>query len=113
MNTKLYVANLPYSITEAALRAAFDPYGSVVQIAIMYDRDTGRTRGFAFVTLGTPEEAKAAVDGLSGTDLGGRTIRVSEAKPQTTSSPAATGRERHFGPDRKAGAFGARYRDRR
>lgn len=76
---KLFVGNLPYSATEDEVRELFEPYGSVVDLHIPLDRDTGRPRGFAFVTLTDREAGEAAIRGLDGTQIGGRDLRISEA----------------------------------
>ena len=80
---RLYVGNLSFSTTEDALQAQFGTYGQVDEVAVITDRDTGRPRGFAFVTMSNDDEARAAVEGLNGTDLDGRTITVNEARPKT------------------------------
>jgi RNA recognition motif-containing protein len=77
---KLYVGNLTYDTTEATVEALFSAHGSVVSVALINDRDTGRPKGFGFVEMSTPEEAAAAKAALDGTDLGGRTIKVDIAK---------------------------------
>jgi RNA recognition motif-containing protein len=82
MNSKLYVGNLSFDTTETELRSAFGQHGSVTDIYIASDRMTGRPRGFAFVTMGTEQESKAATDKLNGTDLGGRAITVNAARPK-------------------------------
>lgn len=117
---KLYIANLSYEINESSLREVFEPYGNVTEALIPTDRATGRPRGFGFVTFDTPEAAKSAIDGMNGRELDGRSIKVSEARPKTAPGEApATGASTHdsprknFGPDRRAGAFAARYRNRR
>lgn len=78
----LYVGNLPHSTTEADLRTAFAVYGQVDSVNIITDRDTGRARGFAFVEMGDSGSAEKAIAALNGSDLGGRTIQVNEAKPK-------------------------------
>ena len=116
MPSQLYVANLAYTVTETILRAAFEPHGVVTEARVMYDRETGRSRGFAFVSYEDPAAATAATNALSGSELEGRPIRVSAAQApggSAANSGATEARERRFGPDRKAGAFGARYRNRR
>ena len=80
---KLYVGNLSFSTTEEALQAEFGAHGQVEEVALITDRDTGRPRGFAFVTMNNDTEARAAIEGLNGTDIDGRTITVNEAKPKT------------------------------
>ncbi len=82
MNNKLYVGNLPFKVTENELTDAFSEFGVVVETALITDRDTGRPRGFGFVTMGSPEEAERAVEGMNGKDLGGRTLTVNVARPR-------------------------------
>lgn len=79
----LYVGNLPHSTTESELRAAFEAHGAVEKVSIVTDRDTGRARGFAFVEMTDSGEADKAVAALNGTELGGRTLTINEAKPKT------------------------------
>ena len=80
---KLYVGNLPYNTSEDDLRTLFTQYGSVDSVAIITDRDTGRSKGFGFVEFGNDEEAKNAIQGLSGQEYGGRALTVNEARPKT------------------------------
>jgi RNA recognition motif-containing protein len=89
----LYVGNLPHSTTETDLRNAFGVYGPVDSINIITDRDTGRARGFAFVEMGDSGGAEKAIAGLNGSDLGGRTIQVNEARPKTE-RPRGSGGQR-------------------
>jgi cold-inducible RNA-binding protein len=79
-NAKLYVGNLTYDTTESTIEALFGTHGTVVSVALINDRDTGRPKGFGFVEMGSPEEAQAAKAALDGTDLGGRAIKVDIAK---------------------------------
>jgi RNA recognition motif-containing protein len=81
-NSKLYVGNLSFKTTEDELRSAFGQFGSVTDVYVAMDKMTGRPRGFAFVTMGTADEAKAAAEKLNGTDLGGRQLTVNEARPK-------------------------------
>ncbi|HTL69116.1 MAG TPA: RNA-binding protein [Lacunisphaera sp.] len=81
-NSKLYVGNLPFTTTEAELRSHFEQYGSVTDTYVAMDKMTGRPRGFAFVTMGTPEEAKLAAEKTNGVDFGGRALQVNEARPK-------------------------------
>jgi RNA recognition motif-containing protein len=81
-NSKLYVGNMSFKTTEDELRTAFGQFGSVTDVYVAMDKMTGRPRGFAFVTMGTPEEAKAAAEKLNGVDLGGRALTVNEARPK-------------------------------
>jgi cold-inducible RNA-binding protein len=80
---KLYVGNLSFSTTEEALQNEFSALGQVEEVAVITDRDTGRPRGFAFVTMNNDSEARAAIESLNGTELDGRTITVNEARPKT------------------------------
>jgi RNA recognition motif-containing protein len=81
-NSKLYVGNMSFKTTEEELRAAFEQFGAVTDVYVAMDRMTGRPRGFAFVTMGTPEEAKLAAEKLNGVDVGGRALTVNEARPK-------------------------------
>lgn len=82
MNTKLFVGNLSFNTTENDLQDAFAAHGTVTEANLMMDRTTGRPRGFAFVTMGSPEEAQNAIAALNGTQLGDRSITVNEARPK-------------------------------
>jgi RNA recognition motif-containing protein len=81
-NSKLYVGNLSFKTTEDELRAAFGQFGSVTDVYVAMDKMTGRPRGFAFVTMGTADEAKQAAEKMNGVDLGGRQLTVNEARPK-------------------------------
>ena len=78
---KLYIGNLPFSATDADLREVFGQHGTVTDSVVMMDRTTGRSRGFGFITMSTPDEGHAAITALSGADLGGRNLTVNEARP--------------------------------
>jgi RNA recognition motif-containing protein len=80
-NTKLFVGNLDWSVTGDDLRAVFSAVGTVADAVVLMDKMTGRSRGFGFVTMGTEDEAKAAVEKLNGSDLKGRKINVNVARP--------------------------------
>ena len=82
MSNKIYVGNLSYGVQENGLQSAFEQFGTVSSCKIITDRETGRSKGFAFVEMSTAEEAKEAISSLDGSDLDGRPLRVSEAKPQ-------------------------------
>ena len=82
MNTKLFVGNLSFNTTENDLQDAFAAHGSVLQANLMTDRATGRSRGFAFVTMSTAEEAEQAIGALNGASLDGRNLTVNIAKPR-------------------------------
>ena len=79
----LYVGNLPHSTTEAELRQVFEAHGAVEKVSLVTDRETGRSRGFAFVEMTDPSEADKAIAALNGTQLGGRALTINEAKPKT------------------------------
>ena len=81
---RIYVGNLNYDTTEDALRDAFGAYGEVNEAAIITDRETGRPRGFGFVTMTDENKAREAIEALNGADLEGRSLNVNEAKPRTT-----------------------------
>jgi RNA recognition motif-containing protein len=106
MNTKLYVGNLPFTTTALDLQGLFSQAGSVASIDLVTDKFTGRSRGFAFVTMATPDDAKNAVTQLHGRDLGGRNLTVSEARP-----PAERPAHSHDSGER-SGDFGGGPRDR-
>lgn len=80
MNTRLYVGNLSFNTTADGVRTAFQQFGNVSDVHLVTDRETGRSRGFAFVTMGTTEEAAKAIEGMDGKTLDGRPLRVNEAE---------------------------------
>jgi cold-inducible RNA-binding protein len=80
MNTRLYVGNLSFNTTADGVRTAFQQFGTVSDVHLVTDRETGRSRGFAFVTMGTPEEAAKSIEGMDGKTLDGRPLRVNEAE---------------------------------
>lgn len=82
MNTKLYVGNLAFDTTENDLRDMLGAFGTVSEATLIMDRATGRSRGFAFVTMATPEAAQAAIAALGGKEMNGRTLTVNEARPR-------------------------------
>jgi cold-inducible RNA-binding protein len=86
MATKLFVAGLPYALKESDLEAAFAAVGTVASVKIITDRETGKSRGFGFVEMDSDEEAKEAIKQLDGSDMQGRSIAVSEAKPKEEKS---------------------------
>lgn len=87
MSKRLYVGNLNYATTEAALSALFEPFGEVVSVHIVTDRLTGQSRGFGFVEMAEQEAANAAIAQLNGKTVDGRSIRVAEAKPRDARPP--------------------------
>jgi RNA recognition motif-containing protein len=100
MNSKLYVGNMSFKTTEAGLRDTFGQFGSVTDVYVASDRETGRPRGFAFVTFSTDTESKLAAEKMNGTDLDGRQLTVNEAKPKEEMG----GGRNYSSPDRRAGA---------
>ena len=82
MSTKIYVGGLPFSATDEDLTDLFAPYGTIVSARVVTDRSTGQSRGFGFVEMSTPEEARAAIAALAQVEMGGRVLTVSEARPQ-------------------------------
>jgi cold-inducible RNA-binding protein len=99
MSNKLFVGNLSFEITENDLQDAFAAFGSVTESNLMMDRTTGRSRGFGFVTMSTPEEAQKAISGLNGKDLGGRALTVNVARPREERSGGG-GRREYSGANR-------------
>ena len=82
MGKKLYVGNLSYDVTDATLEALFAPHGAVQSAQVIMDRDSGRSKGFGFVEMGSDREAQAAIQALNGQQQGGRALKVNEAKPR-------------------------------
>jgi cold-inducible RNA-binding protein len=97
-NSKLYVGNLSFKTTDDELRSHFGQFGTVTDTYVAMDKMTGRPRGFAFITMGTPEEAKLAIEKTNGVDFGGRALQVNEARPKE---------------DRPSGGFGGGGGERR
>ncbi|MHC4947230.1 MAG: RNA recognition motif domain-containing protein [Planctomycetota bacterium] len=80
---KIFVGNISFDTNEGSLRDAFAEFGDVEEVAVITDRDTGRPRGFAFVTMPEDGAARAAIEGLNGKEVDGRTLNVNEARPRT------------------------------
>ena len=99
----IFVGNLDFGATEDAVRALFEPFGNVERVSIMTDRDTGRSRGFAFVEMTNAEEADRAIAALNGKSLGGRALNINEARPK----PTGGGGPRGFGGGGRPGGGGA------
>jgi RNA recognition motif-containing protein len=112
MNTKLFVGNLSFDVTENDLQDAFVAFGPVSEVNLMTDRSTGRSRGFAFVTMATPEGAQAAIQGMAGKDLKGRALTVNEARPREERSGGGGGARGGYGDRRGGGGGGDRSRSR-
>jgi RNA recognition motif-containing protein len=91
MAAKLYVGGLAYSVTEQELETLFAEYGTVASTAVIKDRDSGQSKGFGFVEMSSDEEAQAAIKGLNGKEVSGRSIMVNEARPQEDRSSGGGG----------------------
>ena len=102
MGNKLYVGNLPYSVRDEDLQQSFGQFGSVTRAKVMMERDTGRSKGFGFVEMGSDAEAQAAIGGMNGQPLGGRSVVVNEARPMEA-RPPRTGGGGFGGGDRSGG----------
>ena len=100
--TNIFVGNLSYQTTQQDLDAAFAAYGTVERVNIVTDRDSGQPRGFAFIEMTNPSEARAAIDQLNGSDLHGRTLNVNEARPKPEKTFGA-GRHPSFGGNKRRG----------
>jgi cold-inducible RNA-binding protein len=103
MNTKLFVGNLSFEVTENDLQDLFAGFGPVNEVNLMTDRATGRSRGFAFVTMATPEAAQAAIAGAAGKDFKGRALTVNEARPRPEGGGGGGGGGRGGYGDRRGG----------
>ena len=102
MGNKLYVGNLPYTVRDEDLQQSFGQFGTVTSAKVMMERDTGRSKGFGFVEMGNDAEAQAAIAGMSGQSLGGRSITVNEARPMEARPPRSGG----FGGGGGGGGYG-------
>jgi hypothetical protein len=106
MGNKLYVGNLPYSVRDGDLEQAFGAFGAVTSAKVMMERDTGRSKGFGFVEMGSDAEAQAAIEGMNGQSLGGRNVVVNEARPMEA-RPPRTGGGGFGGPRGGGGGYGS------
>jgi cold-inducible RNA-binding protein len=104
MGNKLYVGNLPYTVRDEDLNQAFSAYGSVNSAKVMMERETGRSKGFGFVEMGSDAEAQSAIQGMNGQSLGGRSLVVNEARPMEPRPPRSGGGG--FGGGRREGGYG-------
>ena len=107
MGNKLYVGNLPYSVRDSDLEQSFGQFGTVTSAKVMMERDTGRSKGFGFVEMGSDAEALAAVEGMNGAPLGGRSLVVNEARPMEPRPPRSGG----FGGGGGGGGYGGGGRE--
>ena len=108
MGNKLYVGNLPYSVRDGDLEQSFGQFGSVTSAKVMMERDTGRSKGFGFVEMGSDAEAQAAIEGMNGAPLGGRNLVVNEARPMEPRPPRSGGFGGGFGGGGREGGGGFR-----
>ena len=108
MGNKLYVGNLPYTFRDQDLQDSFSEFGTVNSAKVMMERDTGRSKGFGFVEMGSDAEAQAAIQGLHGQNRGGRDLVVNEARPMEPRPPRTGG---YGGGFRSEGGFGGGNRD--
>ena len=108
MGNKLYVGNLPYSVRDGDLEQSFSQYGVVTSAKVMMERDTGRSKGFGFVEMASDPEAQAAIEGMNGAPLGGRSLVVNDARPMEPRPPRTGGGG--FGGGREGGGGGGGFR---
>lgn len=109
MGKKLYIGNLSFQATEQDLSDSFAQYGTVESVRIITDRETGRSKGFAFVEMSTDEEAADVIDKMNGQALGGRPLKISEARPQESRGGGGGGGPRGGGRGGFGGRSGGRY----
>ena len=107
MGKKLYVGNLAYGVTDGTLTQLFEPHGTVQSAQVIMDRDTGRSKGFGFVEMGSDQEAQAAIQALNGHQVEGRSLTVNEARPRTEGGGGSGGRG-GYGGGRGGGGYGGR-----
>lgn len=108
MGNKLYVGNLPYGVRDNDLEQAFSQFGTVASARVMMERDTGRSKGFGFVEMASEAEAQAAIQGMNGQPLGGRSLVVNEARPMEPRPPRSGG---YGGGFRSEGGYGGGNRE--
>jgi len=106
MGTRIYVGNLDYGVGDSDLEKMFAPHGTVQSAQVVMDRDTGRSKGFGFVEMGSEEEAQAAIAALNGKEIEGRTITVNEARPREGGSRGGGGGGGFGGGGRRGGGGG-------
>jgi len=107
----IFVGNLPYDMEESAIEEAFSAYGQISNVKLLKDYDSGRSRGIAFVTMEDQQEAEAAIEGMDGVELGGRPLRVNEARERSSRPPRQGGGGGGRGGDfRRGGGGGGGYR---
>jgi cold-inducible RNA-binding protein len=102
----IFVGNLDFSATDSSVRSLFEPYGAVERVNVVTDRDTGRSRGFAFVEMSDASQADAAINALNGANLDGRALNVNEARPKTSGGGGGGGFSRGGGGNSRGGGGG-------
>jgi RNA recognition motif-containing protein len=112
LGNKLYVGNLSYNVGDSELEQLLATFGTVSSAKVITDRDTGRSKGFGFVEMGTNEEASAAIAALNGKEIDGRALTVNEAKPKTDNGGSRGGRGGYGGGGGRGGFGGGGHRDR-
>ena len=108
MGRKLYVGNLSYDVTDSALEQMCAQYGTVESAQVIMDRDTGRSKGFGFVEMGSDAEAQAAIAGMNGKQIGGRSLTVNEARPKEGGGGGGGGRGGYGGGGGGRGGYGGK-----
>lgn len=106
MAKKLYVGNLSYDMTDSELQSVFEPFGQVQSVQIIMDRDSGRSKGFGFVEMGSQQEAQAAIDALHGKEVNGRPLTVNEARPREERPGGGGGGRGGYGGGGGRGGYG-------
>src|SRR5215471_7865372 len=106
MGKKLYVGNLTYGVTDSDLEQLFAAHGTVQSAQVIMDRDTGRSKGFGFVEMGSDQEAQAAIAALGGKEVDGRTLTVNEARPKTEGGRGGGGGRGGYGGGGGRGGYG-------
>ncbi|HEY7423167.1 MAG TPA: RNA-binding protein [Gemmataceae bacterium] len=106
MGKKLYVGNLPYSVADSDLQRLFEAHGSVVSAQVIMDRDTGRSKGFGFVEMGSDSEAQAAIADMNGKEVDGRSLTVNEARPKPEGGGGGRGGRGGYGGGGGRGGYG-------
>jgi RNA recognition motif-containing protein len=106
MGKKLYVGNLPYSVSDSDLQQMFEAHGTVQSAQVIMDRDTGRSKGFGFVEMGSDAEAQAAITAMHGSEIEGRALTVNEARPKEGGGGGGGGGGRGYGGGRGGGGGG-------
>lgn len=111
MGTKIYVGNLPFSVSDEDLKALFSSYGEITEAVLIKDKFSGRSKGFGFVTFSTEEAAQKAISAMNEKEVQGRALKVTEAKPMDPDRPRSPPRRGFGGRSGGSGRFGSRDRN--